>query len=229
MKLVTVVSLIARLLSLSLVMGSAGCGEQTVVLKPEHVSVNQLKQELANSSLYQHMAPDVQLTFDDPDGVGELRLSGQRGKVNQIIDLAKSLDIPQSYNLEISNTSPKSISTATKHMRLLIHPDQTITLGHISLQQGPWGDYVNNNAQSIELTLSKKLLLNIRLASSSSDNTQYYSTSQPLKLNQWLQVLKFDSSLKDSERYNGESRQTRLTTLSTKKQQLWLRLVRSSQ
>jgi hypothetical protein len=200
-----------------------GCEQQTVAINPEHISSQelseQLQQALSHADLH-NQKNTWSITMDPLNTDSEqqtLILSGDRSTIAKAISIAKQLDIAHNYYLEIRNTPINTISTSLETMRILLHPEQIVTLGHIILMDGPWGELIEGNEKLLQLKLDSNLVLSIDIKNSQTTETSYYSGKHPMRLDHWLMAFN-----------NSEMNQGKKIMTSRPKKQLWLRLVKAS-
>lgn len=209
-----------KILLLAFVCLLAACDKQTVELRTEHIDLQELDQKLRTSTEYKHLKNDIALELlDSRDGelTPSLLVSGSRDKIERIIQMAKMIDRPQSYYLEVANNKPGSISTSSKEMRILLHPNQQVALGHFTLQGGPWSSHLVGKNHLLKLTLDNNLVLSITIRNGDEGEVDYYSGKQPLRLDKWVEAFRL-----------GGAKSNKIV-VSTKKKELWLRLVKASQ
>lgn len=209
-----------KILLLAFVFMLAACDKQAIELRPEHVDLEELDQRLRQSTGYNHLKNDIALELlesSDEEQAPSLLVNGSRDKIERIIQIAKLIDRPQSYYLEVANNKPGSISTSSKEMRILLHPNQQVALGHFTLQDGPWSGHLVGNNHLLKLTLDSELVLNITIRNGDEGEVDYYSGKQPLRLGAWVEAFTLGGSNSNK------------IVLSTKKKELWLRLVKASQ
>lgn len=209
-----------KILLLAFVFMLAACDKQSIELRPEHVDLEELDQRLRQSTGYNHLKNDIALELlesSDEEQAPSLLVSGSRDKIERIIQIAKLIDRPQSYYLEVANNKPGSISTSSKEMRILLHPNQQVALGHFTLQDGPWSSHLVGNNHLLKLTLDSELVLNITIRNGDEGEVDYYSGKQPLRLGAWVEAFALGGSNSNK------------IVVSTKKKELWLRLVKASQ
>lgn len=209
-----------KILLLALVCILAACDKQAIELRPEHIDLQELNQKLRQSTGYKHLKNDIAMELlESKDGelAPSLLVSGSRDKIERIIQIAKMIDRPQSYYLEVANNKPGSISTSSKEMRILLHPNQQVALGHFTLQDGPWSSHLVGSNHLLRLTLDNELVLNITISNGDEGEVDYYSGRQPLRLGKWVEAFALGGT-------SGNK-----IVVSTKKKELWLRLVKASQ
>lgn len=208
-KLIVIPAII--LLSLS------ACDHTSTAIQPEHISVEVLNQEL-NEQLIKGLAQTnaaSQLQIENSqDG---LILSGDPALIAKAIYIAKQLDKPQNYYLEVRNSPINTISTTTETMRILLHPEHPIMLGHTTLTNGPWKELITEQQRTLQLHLDANLVLSIDIKNRNEQAASFYSGKHPMQIDKWL--IAFNSS--------EMSRGKKIIT-SRPKKQLWLRLVKAS-
>ena len=203
---------ILSLLSFLSLLGA--CDKQAIELRSEHINAKELGERIRQSTGFKNLTGDVSIELlSSEDSPSSLLVRGDRAKINQIIEIAKIIDRPQSYYLQVTNTQPGSISTSRNDMKILLHPNQQISLGHITLQNGPWSSYVAGRKHLLELILNEKLMLKVNLTNGEDSSISYYSGVHPLQLDAWVEVFTL----------GGISEKRKVVT-TTKKKQLWLRL-----
>ena len=151
------------------------------------------------------------------DNNSQLILQGSRAQISKALTIAKRLDIPSSYYLEVRNTAENIISTGAEAMQVLIHPDQVISLGHITLVDSPWKPLIKEQERYLELHLDDKLVLSINIKSQKNKQMNYYSGKHPMQVGEWLMAFG-DTGINQGKRI----------ITSKPKKQLWLRLVKAN-
>ncbi len=189
------------------------CDKQTIAIQPEHISIAELNEKLGQAF------PDIEnlSEMDISSNQQELILSGNPAFIAKAITVAEQLDKPYSYYLEVSNTPRNTISTTMEYMKILLHPDQSISLGHIMLTESPWQELIKEQQRFLQLSLDSNLVLAIDIKNSQDQKISFYSGKHPMQLDQWL--MAFDDS---------EVRQGKKVVTSRPKRQLWLRLVKAN-
>jgi hypothetical protein len=102
-------------------------------------------------------------------------------------------------------------------MRILLHPEQMVMLGHATLIDSPWGSLIKEQQRILQLQLDANLVLSIDIKDYQDQKTSFYSGKHPMKPDKW--VLAFSDS---------EMNQGKKIITSRQKNQLWLRLVKAS-
>ena len=203
---------ILSLLSFLSLLGA--CDKQAIELHSEHLNAKDLDERIRQSTGFKNLAGDVSIELlGSEDSPASLLVRGDRAMINQIIEIAKVIDRPQSYYLQVTNTQPGSISTSSNDMKILLHPNHQISLGHLTLQSGPWSNYVAGRKHLLELILNEKLMLKVNLTNGEDSSISYYSGVHPLQLDAWVEAFTL----------GGISEKRKVVT-TTKKKQLWLRL-----
>lgn len=196
------------------------CNQQTVAINPEHIPINELNEQLQQALSHTEKMPinPLSITIDQLDGGGEaLILSGDKTLVAKAISIAKQLDKTQNYYLEIRDTPIEAISSSLETMRILLHPEQTISIGHIALINSPWGGLMNEGEKLLRLKLDSSLILSIEIKNTDNMEINFYSGKHPMQLDLWVTTFN-----------NSEINQGRKIITSRPKKQLWLRLVKAS-
>jgi len=212
------------LLTLVLTVLLVACEQQAIEIQAEHMSSEELRLRLAESEEFQKLAEkiDIELLQDeDTAGNSSIRLAGPADHISRVIQIAARMDKPQSYYLSVRNTALNTISTQGQHMRVLLHPEQKITLGHISLLESPWKQHILDKQKFLELELSSNLVLKIFIKSQDDGVLTHYSGSYPMQLGRWNEVFTkgiggLELASKNTVRKNKR--------ISTSNKQLWLRL-----
>ncbi len=212
------------LLTLVLTVLLVACEQQAIEIQAEHMSSEELRLRLAESEEFQKLAEkiDIELLQDeDTAGNSSIRLAGPADHISRVIQIAARMDKPQSYYLSVRNTALNTISTQGQHMRVLLHPEQKITLGHISLLESPWKQHILDKQKFLELELSSNLVLKIFIKSLDDGVLTHYSGSYPMQLGRWNEVFTkgiggLELASKNTVRKNKR--------ISTSNKQLWLRL-----
>lgn len=177
------------LTAFTLLLGLSSCDQQAFELRPEHVSIEELEQQLRQSVDFKNIASDSSLELisqQAPAGAASLRVHGSRLEVARIVQIAQAIDRPQSYYLHVRNARPGIISIETKQMKILLHPKQQIALGRSTIEGGPWGGYLARDAELLQLILDEKRVLKIDI--NNGDGESYYSGDQPLQLERWVKM-----------------------------------------
>ncbi len=201
-----------------------GCQQQTLEIQAEHLTNEELKQQLMASSHLRQLAEGVGLELindGDQSTATAIRLSGSSNQISQIIQIATALDKPNNYYLVVRNTDINSISTQGESMRVLLHPDQKITLGHLSLLESPWKAYIIDRQKYVELELNSNLVLKIVIKSQDDGQLMHYSGVYPLQLGQWNEVFSEGLGNTAVGKKKGNRKDLRVSTANN---QLWLRL-----
>jgi hypothetical protein len=213
-------SLRAPATTLLLAFSLSACDTKSLIITPENLSIEQLKQEL-NLELDQGAEPNEDnesqppLTISRKDG--GLLLKGDPALIAKAIIIAKRLDVPSSYYLQIRNTRANTISTSAETMQILLHPGQAISLGHITLIDSPWSSLIKQHESSLQLHLDNDLMLTIDIINQQQKSASYYTGKHPMQLQKWMMA------------FNDSEMNQRKTTITTKpKKQLWLRLIKAS-
>lgn len=216
----------------------SACDQQSITITPEYLSIEDLSEELnkelhqvlnkeishkinqeldqeANKEIDVEKAKQYPLTISQSEN--GLILKGDPALVAKAIKIAKRLDIPSSYYLEVRNTSTDVISTATETMQILLYPDQTILLGHITLTESPWKPLIQQHESSLQLHLDSKLVLSIDIVNQQQRQASYYTGKHPMQLRKWIMAFN-----------NSEMNQGKRIITSKPKKQLWLRLIKAN-
>jgi hypothetical protein len=200
-----------------MLLGLSACDHKSTAIQPEHISIEVLNQEL-NAQLINGLAQTnaaSQLQIENSqDG---LILSGDPALIAKAIHIAKQLDKPQNYYLEVRNTPINTISTTTETMRIMLHPEQPIMLGHTTLTDGPWKELITEQHRTLQLHLDASLVLSIDIKNRDKQAASFYSGRHPMQVNKWL--IAFNSS---------ELNRGKKIITSRPQKQLWLRLVKAS-
>lgn len=193
------------------------CDQRGISIQPEFISIEELQAELSKE-LDKELTKDSDhqpLSIENDDS--QLVLRGNPAQISKALTIARRLDVPSSYYLEVSNTAQNVISTAAETMQVLIHPDQVISLGHITLVDSPWKPLIKEQERYLELQLDAELVLSINIKSQENKEMNYYSGKHPMRVNEW--IMAFGDS--------GMNQGKRIITSKPKKQ-LWLRLVKAN-
>lgn len=200
----------------------SACDEKSITLQPEHLSVADLKAELnrelnkeikTNTHREQKSLPSLTVNNNE----NNLIIKGSSGQIANVISIATRLDRPSSYYLEVRNTPINAISTHTESMQILLHPEQTISLGHLTLSNSPWKPLIKEQEKFLQLHLNNQLILSIEIKDQHDKQANYYSGKHPMQLNQWL--MAFNET---------ETTQGKRIITSKQKKQLWLRLIKAN-
>jgi hypothetical protein len=201
------------------------CDQRSISIQPEFISIEELQAEL-NKELNKELAreqsrdgvyPSDQRPLSITDEDSQLILQGSPAQISKALTIAKRLDIPSSYYLEVSNTAENVISTGAETMQVLIHPNQVISLGHITLIDSPWQSLIREQERYLELHLNDKLVLSINIKNQKNKQMNYYSGKHPMRVGEWLMAFG-DSGMNQGKRI----------ITSKPKKQLWLRLVKAN-
>jgi len=216
--------LLSLLLTSVLAVLLVACEQQAIEIQAEHMSTEELQLRLAGNEEFQHLAEkiDIELLHDeDTTGNTSIRLEGPAEHISRVIQIAARMDKPQSYYLSVRNTALNTISTQGQHMRVLLHPEQKITLGHISLLESPWKKHIIDKEKFLELELSSNLVLKILIKSQDKNLLTHYSGSYPMQLRKWSEVFTEGTGGVGLESRGAARKHKRI---STSDNQLWLRL-----
>ena len=195
----------------------SACDQQSIIITPEYLSVEDLSMEL-KQAINQELSKELDQEALEISRIDNgLSLKGNSALITKVITIAKRLDIPSSYYLEVRNTPINTISTAIETMRILLHPDQTISLGHITLIESPWKSLIKQHESSLQLHLSSSFVLSIDIVSQQYTQASSYSGKHPMQLGEWIMAFN-----------NSEMKQGKKIITSRPKKQLWLRLIKAN-
>jgi hypothetical protein len=199
----------------------SACDQQSITITPEHLSIEELREDLKNELnqvLDQETNKEISalpLTISQSDG--GLLLKGDPALIAKALIIAKRLDSPSSYYLEVRNTPINTISTTTETMQILLHPDQTISLGYITLTESPWKPLIKEHKSALQLHLDANLVLSIDIVNQQQQQASYYTGKHPMQLRKWIMAFN-----------NSEINQGKKIITSRPKKQLWLRLIKAN-
>ena len=200
-----------------IVLSLSACDNKTTTIQPEHISVNVLNQELNQQLLLDLAQADTASQLQIDNSQDGLILSGDPALIAKAIHLAKQLDKPQNYYLEVRNTPANRISTATETMQILLHPKQPVMLGYTTLIDGPWRELIAEKQRSLQLHLDENLVLSIEIKNQDNQEINYYSGKHPMQIDKWLVAFN-----------NSEMNRGKKIITSRPKKQLWLRLIKAN-
>lgn len=205
------------------------CDQKSLIIQPEHLTIEELHKELdkafkkdlnnenqqgLSSSANNSSQSNALIINSDNENIF---LTGNSSQLSKAISIAKRLDKPHSYYLEVRNTPKHMISTMTESMQILLHPDQTISLGHFTLTDTPWRPLIKEHERYLQLHLNTDLILTIDIKSPQNKQSSFYSGRHPMQLNQWFMAFN-----------NSEMNRGNRIITSKPKTQLWLRLIKAN-
>jgi hypothetical protein len=199
------------------------CEQESITLLPEHISLEELSQQL-EKELEEKLNKERSLDLSNSDNRLEIQqhqqgltLTGDPVLIAKAVSIARQLDQPYNYYLEVRNTPANSINTATENMRILLHPGHPIILGHVTLINGPWEELIRDKQKFLQLELDSQLVLTIDIKSQQDKQMEFYSGKHPMQLGRW--IVAFDQL---------EMNQGKKIITSRPKKQLWLRLIKAN-
>ena len=197
-----------------LLLGISACDHKSIAILPEHITLEELNEELTKELGHSLPANNALEIRNSQEG---LILTGDPALIAKAISIAQQLDKPHNYYLEVRNTPINSISTHTETMRILLHPENPVRLGHITLIDGPWQELIKDEERFLQLELDSSLILTIDIKSQQDRQVGFYSGKHPMQLNEW--IIAFNES---------EMSQGKKIITSRPKKQLWLRLTKAN-
>jgi hypothetical protein len=207
------------LLLTAFLMAISACEQKSITVQPEHISQNELNQALSKEL---EQALEQELTIQSSQQ--GLILTGDPALIAKAISIAQQLDKPGNYYLEVRNTPINSISTTAESMRILLHPEHPVMLGHITLAHSPWQELIEDKQRFLQLILDSNLVLTIEIKSQQDQTIGFYSGKHPMQLDQW--IIAFDQL--GVSQSGLDRNQSRKIMTSRPKKQLWLRLTKAS-
>jgi hypothetical protein len=216
--------LFTLLLTSALTVLLVACEQQAIEIQAEHMSSEELQLRLARNKEFQQLAEKIDIELMPDEEAAEntsIRLTGPKDHISRVIQIAARMDKPQSYYLSVRNTALNTISTQGQHMRVLLHPEQKISLGYASLVESPWRKHILDKQKFLELELSRDLVLNILIKSQDQELLTHYSGSYPMQIGKWSEIFTESMAGLVAESTSTTRKNKRI---STSDNQLWLRL-----